>query len=508
MPRGGFSAALLECGVDLSKVDKDIPLDTQEQAELLWLRNRVTTLEAQLRMNGITPITGSVAPPFEAKAVAPSKLESQLKHFIYDCGLEEYEDILVRQGYTELSTILHMQESHMRNLGMSAGHALKFYSRIQEQKAQFEGMYRDGTIRTTGEQLEELAFGNTKLQYGPGIYRCVHGPRVAIRASPNTTGQILESLRPGDLIRIADVVPPCWGKVDESELWARFTAVFPRKPRVMKALGDDGELLTGEEEEDDDGPPLPRSAFVLIDGKEVGIDGPLIKKIPPEESKQAIWPFRDALEVRCSELDAASLRRQPTSREALRKKVVETAKKYVGTPFAKCYHDPSDSRYLQGSDVHDSALFLDNKQFVIRVVEDLKVDFGFMLDLQVSVAHLYDLLSQHELRDEKSLEPGDLIFYEVYNRKTRRARIVHVEFYVGGRTNTLSVGSVPWSASSRTGGKDGIQLFNDYNMDSWEGEKVLGLRCCSIRSWLESGENSFAHGQLVRQQRRVVANSN
>lgn len=59
-------------------------------------------------------------------------------------------------------------------------------------------------------------------------------------------------------------------------------------------------------------------------------------------------------------------------KDELRRKFVETAKKYFGVPYAKRYLQPGEPGY-------DSPLFLDCCGLVRQVVYDLREDFGFSL---------------------------------------------------------------------------------------------------------------------------------
>jgi len=489
MPRGGFTAALRECGARLQT--EDAPLSTHERAELERLRQRVATLEAQLRGAGLEPLPGGQAPAEADRAEEPARtfpIEPRLERFLLECGLYEYAAALGRQGFCDMHTVLGMHEGHMRGLGMRPGHALKFATRIREQKTA-------AALQEGSPSADALMAAGSSGAYVPGIYRCVHGPRVAVRAGPSRTATTVAALRPGDIVRVSEIVPPCWARMDDSELWARFSREWPRKPRFVKPLREDGE--EPEVDDNEDGGAPPAAAFVLIDGAEVGIDGPLLVQIGPLEAAEADWPFRDALEVRCLELDEVAKRRQPAHRIGLRERFVQTAKRFIGTPYAKCYHDPTDARCLPGSKLVDAPRFMNNVHLLVNVVEEMKKDFGFLLNLMCRPYHLYRLLDQ-EVADASFLEPGDLIFYEVYDRRTRSTRIKHVEVFVSGPLGTESLGSLPWNSAARTGNRDGVQLFESYEMEELGGEKVVGLRFFSIRPWLEAQDTSFAHGQAIR----------
>jgi len=488
MPRGGFTAALLEGSLDVKP--ENVPLDAKERVELEWLRNRVAALEAQLRKHGVEPLSAAGLPPEEAPE--PS-MDPEVARLLSESGLGRYASAFASQGFCDLYSVRGMQEAHMRNLGMLPGDALKLRLKLQER----------GPGPDAGPDTHLWA--PSLLQHQPGVYRCVHSPRVAIRAAPSRNSKTLETLRTGDLIRITHILPPCWGKIDESELWARWTASWPRKPRTLRPLGEDGELLDDGEGEEEELLQVPEHAFVLIEGAEAGIDGPLLRCLHPDEAERALWPFRDALEVQCEELNAASVRGKPASRAALRQKLVQTAKRYIGQPYAECYHDPDDARCLPGSDLlsFKSGSFVDNAQLICRVIYDLRADLGFVLHRNCRPAHLFDLFRSDDLTSASQLERGDLIFYQTYNRKSGQSQVVHVELFAGGST---SVGSLPWSSSPRTGGKDGVQLFENYDMEELEGLPITRLCFCSIRSLLEADSCSFAHAWYVRQELTSAVN--
>jgi len=65
-------------------------------------------------------------------------------------------------------------------------------------------------------------------------------------------------------------------------------------------------------------------------------------------------------------------RRDPAFKENLRKKFVETAKKYYGVPYKRKYHE-------EGTELYSSPLFLDCCALVRQVVYDLREEFGFQL---------------------------------------------------------------------------------------------------------------------------------
>lgn len=111
----------------------------------------------------------------------------------------------------------------------------------------------------------------------------------------------------------------------------------------------------------------------------------------------------------------------------LRAKFVETAKKYIGTPYGKRFLTPDHPNY-------NAKLFLDCCALVRQAVEDLKHEFGFMIP-RLNQSYQYDTLPISIKFDE--MKPGDLIFYQgtYLNPKLckRQAHdLVHVEIFLGG----------------------------------------------------------------------------
>ena len=69
---------------------------------------------------------------------------------------------------------------------------------------------------------------------------------------------------------------------------------------------------------------------------------------------------------------SAKKRRSPEFKEELRQKFIATAKKYIGIPYKRKYHE-------KGSELYNSPIFLDCCALVRQVVRDLREDFGFTL---------------------------------------------------------------------------------------------------------------------------------
>ena len=130
----------------------------------------------------------------------------------------------------------------------------------------------------------------------------------------------------------------------------------------------------------------------------------------------------------------------------MREKFIETAKKYIGVPYAQKFHQPGDSLY-------GAPLYLDCCALVRQAVFDLRQEFGYTL-AKWNQSYQYDLLPDEGLKLE-DLKPGDLIFYSATYTNTKLKpfphRTVHVEIYMGeGKT----IGA-RWQ-------KGTIQIFDTY----------------------------------------------
>ena len=66
--------------------------------------------------------------------------------------------------------------------------------------------------------------------------------------------------------------------------------------------------------------------------------------------------------------------KDPELKKKLREKFVETAKKYIGVPYAKWYHKP-------GEPLFDAPLFLDCCGLIRQVCKDMQEELGFEIDV-------------------------------------------------------------------------------------------------------------------------------
>lgn len=82
-------------------------------------------------------------------------------------------------------------------------------------------------------------------------------------------------------------------------------------------------------------------------------------------------------------------RTSPEFKQQLREKFIETAKKYIGVPYAQKYHKPSDKLY-------SAPLFLDCCALIRQVVFDLRQEFGYTL-AKWNQAYQFDLLPDEKL---------------------------------------------------------------------------------------------------------------
>lgn len=120
-------------------------------------------------------------------------------------------------------------------------------------------------------------------------------------------------------------------------------------------------------------------------------------------------------------------------KDSLRFKFIETAKKYLGVPYAERY---------KADDAPIAPLYLDCCALVRRAVQDLQSEFGFIIGRW---NQCYQMDTLPIVLDESQLKPGDLIFYEgIFNSnrsKPQKHNNVHVEIFLGGETGEATIGS-------------------------------------------------------------------
>jgi len=489
MPRGGGFSSFVQHVANA---------DSKEQKEL---RVRIAQLEEQLLTFGVQPVGIDVPGPVAS--------------FLTEAALGQYASRFKEEGYDDLVTVCCMEERHMKELGMPPGHVLKLQRLLEERR---RGGYNAAgspqpllapsvarptlAVPPSSAQAAGGGGGSSGGVHRPGIYKCVHGPRVAIRASASPTGAVLDTVRPGALMRIAEVVADVWARLDDDEVWARWTSSWPRRPKGIDEDGSDNTAPGGSGKTDKEA--VPPRAFILIDGTKVGIPNKLVERLEDEEAAKADWPFRAALEARCEEVNFLHRCRsgEEAAADELRQRFVDTALDYVGTPFHRNYHEPGNSKYKPGSKLKDAPLFLDHMQLIQKVVDDLKEDFGFLLVTNCKPA---DCRSTLPIAFEESADckPGDLIFHEEFLEDgSPSGRIAHVEIFLGGASGCQSIGSMPWNAHSRTGEKDGVQVFDDFRIRDEKGALAYRFHCHSIATWLLAEEGSFAHGQLLLEKQK------
>ena len=125
--------------------------------------------------------------------------------------------------------------------------------------------------------------------------------------------------------------------------------------------------------------------------------------------------------------------RSDAFKESLRNKFIDTAKRYLGVPYAERY---------KAADAPIAPLYLDCCGLVRQVLKDLQEDFGFVCGRW---NQCYQMDTLPIVLEEKDLKPGDLIFYEgtYYSSKSKpqKHNNVHVEIYLGGETGKATIGS-------------------------------------------------------------------
>lgn len=169
-------------------------------------------------------------------------------------------------------------------------------------------------------------------------------------------------------------------------------------------------------------------------------------------------------------------RNNPEQIQKLREKFVETAKKYIGVPYAKIFHKKDDP-------LANSQIYLDCCALVRQVVFDMKEDLGFTL-ANWNQGYQFDTLPNKLTLEE--MKPGDIIFYSgIYNSKWMKPQkhdIVHVEIYLGGPTKEQSIGS-RWN-------KGTIQIFDSFKFQSKMYHDVKH-HFRSVETWLKGVCQSF-----------------
>jgi hypothetical protein len=161
-------------------------------------------------------------------------------------------------------------------------------------------------------------------------------------------------------------------------------------------------------------------------------------------------------------------KRSEEFKDALRMRFVETAKRYLGVPYAERFKAP---------DAPIAPLYLDCCGLIRQAVQDLQEDFGFVLG-RWNQAYQMDTLPV-EL-EQHNLKPGDLIFYEgIYNSKRSKPQKhnnVHVEIFIGGETGEATIGSRYH--------KGNVSIFPSFKFKSttWD---LVRYHFRSLDTWLE-----------------------
>ncbi|KAI3382962.1 hypothetical protein SNEBB_003124 [Seison nebaliae] len=114
-------------------------------------------------------------------------------------------------------------------------------------------------------------------------------------------------------------------------------------------------------------------------------------------------------------------------KKRLRKEFVRQAKKYLGVPYAKKYHE-------EDSELYKSKLFLDCCGLVRRIMYDLRYEFGFRIG-GGNQAYMFDTLPKI-IEDVNEIKPGDLVFTKAQHntgekKKKQLHDILHVEIMLG-----------------------------------------------------------------------------
>lgn len=126
-------------------------------------------------------------------------------------------------------------------------------------------------------------------------------------------------------------------------------------------------------------------------------------------------------------------KRSEEFKSSLREKFINTAKQYLGVPYAERY---------KAEDAPIAPLYQDCCGLVRQVVKDLQEDFGFVIG---KWNQCYQMDTLPVVLEQSQLRPGDLIFYEglyVSNKsKPQKHNNVHVEIFLGGDSGEATIGS-------------------------------------------------------------------
>lgn len=180
---------------------------------------------------------------------------------------------------------------------------------------------------------------------------------------------------------------------------------------------------------------------------------------------------RDAAAAR--EAAAATPGGAEARRRALRATFIETAKQYIGVPYAERYHEPGDP-------LHGQPLYLDCCALVRRALQDMQKDFGFRIG-RWNQAYQFDTLPVK--REFEQLEPGDLVFvegtYHTGRHRQQKHNMVHVEIYLGSEFGT--------GPESTIGSRDRWGCVKVHDSFKYESRfyDIHGFHWRSIDTWLE-----------------------
>jgi len=198
---------------------------------------------------------------------------------------------------------------------------------------------------------------------------------------------------------------------------------------------------------------------------------------PSESQKSLQDAFKEFLDKKRKKRQlyrqrASSAHRTQEARDALRKRFLEIAHSYIGTPYSRKEHP-------EGSALRNAPYELDCCGLIRRVLYDMQYDLGFK-PLPYNQSYQFDTLPDR-YESHEQLKPGDLIFYagEYFDPKKRRQKhdMVHVEIYLGGE-------GTPERCLGSRFRKGVVSIFDSYRFPStsWKLTKIYYV---SIEPWLD-----------------------
>jgi len=116
---------------------------------------------------------GGGSSPAAAGAVAPSRLADgahSVVDFLRGAGLGQYADSLVSNGFDDMETLLEIEDTDMKDLGMARGHVLKLRKRLQKLKALQDSVSSSAsTVSTADTEVPDMQCSPSQEPLGTAL---------------------------------------------------------------------------------------------------------------------------------------------------------------------------------------------------------------------------------------------------------------------------------------------------------------------------------------------------